>query len=226
MLISIVIPTLNESACIEHTLTALQIQEQPFEIIVADGGSADDTCNKAGMYARVIPTQRGRASQMNAGAADARGDVLLFLHADTHLPPNALHLIRQAVADNAVAGNFRLKFDTSSPLLSTYSFFTRFQFPRFSFGDRSLFVQTELFEHIGGFASIPIFEDLDLVSRLTKKGEFAYLHAYVVTAARRFEKNGLAKQQLLNAYLWIRYLLGTPPAKLAHHYTYEISSPE
>ncbi len=157
---------------------------------------------------------------MNAGAAIATGDILLFLHADSQLPPNALDLIQQSAKNKIEAGNFRLAFDLSSPLLNFYSFFTRFKFPRFSFGDRGLFVRRDTFAQIGGFASIPIFEDLELACRLYHRGSFTFLKAYVTTAARRFEQHGHLKQQLLNAYLWIRYISGTSPEKLARLYKY------
>ena len=221
MLISIVIPALNEAACIERTLLSLQYQERPFEVIVADGGSSDVTRSIAKPHALVIQTEPGRANQMNAGAAAANGDILLFLHADTLLPDGALKLIREVVARGAMSGNFRLKFDLASPLLNFYSFSTRFKLPRLSFGDRGLFVQSGLFKQLGGFAAIPIFEDLELVQRLHKRSSFVFLHSCVTTAARRFEKHGYFKQQLLNSYLWLRYMMGTSPAKLAHFYKYE-----
>ncbi|MEM8484086.1 MAG: TIGR04283 family arsenosugar biosynthesis glycosyltransferase [Bacteroidota bacterium] len=220
MLITIVIPTLNEAACIRRTLSELQSLTPPFELIVVDGGSVDDTAAIAHPFARVVQADRGRAVQMNAGAAVASGDVLLFLHADTVLPANALDLIRGAAENNISAGNFRLKFDASSPLLGLYSFFTRFRVSQFSFGDRGLFVTKTHFEETGGFAPIPIFEDLDLARRLQKNGPFAYLDAYATTSARRFRQHGALRQQLRNAYLWTRYLLGTSPKQLAHLYPY------
>lgn len=225
MLVSIIIPALNEAAGIAKTLQSLQHQASPFEIILVDGGSSDNTKSIAASWARVVDAPRGRAMQMNAGAQAATGDVLLFLHADSHLPSGALTQIRNAVDDGAESGNFRLKFDQAAPLLSFYSFFTRFKFPRFCFGDRGLFIKTELFEQLQGFAAIPIFEDLEFVRRLHNRGTFTFLNTYVTTAARRFENKGLIKQQLLNAYLWTRYLLGTAPEKLAPHYTYEESTP-
>ena len=221
MLISIIIPALNEAAIIEQTLIALNKQAHPFEIIVADGGSVDQTRVVAQQHARVITAARGRANQMNAGAAVAEGNILLFLHADTLLPPNALVDIRNALSAGAGAGCFRLKFDLSSPLLRFYSFFTRFKSKRFCFGDRGLFVEDSLFARVNGFAPIPVFEDLDIVRRLHSETRFSYLPTYVTTAARRFEKHGMLRQQLLNAYLWTRYLLGAAPEDLAVYYAYD-----
>ncbi len=196
-------------------------QTSPYEVIVADGGSTDMTRDIACNFAQVVDARRGRANQMNAGAAVASGDVLLFLHADTQLPLNALDMIRRATQDEAEAGIFRLKFNSDSPLLNFYSFFTRFKWPKFGFGDRGLFVQSDVFEQLGGFASIPVFEALDLVHRLHNRGKFVFLKGEVTTAARRFEKTGYLRQQLLNSYLWIRYMTGTPPDKLARLYRYD-----
>ena len=224
MLVSIIIPALNEATCIERTLISLQRQTRPFEIIVADGGSDDNTAVISARYAHVVTSQvRGRAHQMNEGAAVANGDVYLFLHADTQLPDNALTAIREVLSQGTEAGTFRLQFDLQSPLLGCYSFFTRFNLPGFSFGDRGLFVKASLFKQLKGYASIPIFEDLEIVKRLHARGNFTFLPSYVTTAARRFERFGFFKQQTLNAYLWSRYQLGTAPEKLASRYAYETS---
>ncbi len=225
MTISIVIPALNEARCIARTLRLLRDQaEEPFEVIVVDGGSTDETVALASPHATVISSERGRANQMIAGAGEATGDVLLFLHADTELPPGALKTIRRTLdSPRTEAGAFRLRFDRETPLLRLYSYCTRFRQHRFCFGDRALFVARTAYEEAGGFSPIPIFEDLDLVRRLHDRGTFAFLPQYVTTSARRFERKGPLSQQLLNAYLWIRYMLGASPHDLAHHYTYEAS---
>ncbi len=216
MKLSIVIPALNEARHIEATLRALATQAPPFETIVVDGGSDDDTALRAGRHARVVSAPRGAA---------ATGDALLFLHADTQLPGDALNLVRSSLADPAVeAGAFRLRFDRSSPLLRLYSACTRIDSPLICFGDRGLFIRRSVFEAVGGFGDLPAFEDLDLVRRLHRRGGFAFLDAFVTTAARRFEAHGRLRQQLLNSYLWTRYLLGTPPEKLAALYRYDAPS--
>ena len=222
MLVSIIIPALNEAQCIEHTLRSLQNQAGPFEIIVADGGSEDDTIAKASHHAEVISSPQGRANQMNAGAAVAKGDILLFLHADTQIPDHALQQIRTHMAnDRYEAGIFRLRFDRETRLLKFYSYCTRYKQPRLCFGDRALFVRRRVFTQLQGFKPIPIFEDLDLALRLSKRGRFLFLPEYVTTAARRFEQKGPLKQQLLNTFLWLRYTLGTSPFKLAKYYKYK-----
>ena len=224
MLISIIIPTLNEAVRIADTLASIQCQNGPFEIIVADGGSSDDTVLLASSVATVINAPRGRSNQMNTAAATASGDIFLFLHADTHLHDGALQAIRQAIETGYESGIFRLEFDRTSPLLHFYSFCTRFKCTRFCFGDRALFMKRDAFEQVGRFPAIPIFEDLEMAKALSKRSTFIYLKDSVTTAARRFESNGPFRQQLLNTFLWVRYLLGTSPFKLAHFYTYEKKS--
>ncbi|RMH65943.1 MAG: glycosyltransferase [Bacteroidetes bacterium] len=221
MKISVVIPALNEATRIEATLASVAAQPGPLEIIVADGGSVDGTRRLATRRATVIRAPRGRARQMNAGARLASGEVLLFLHADTLLPESAFKHIRRALLQPSVeAGTFRLAFDAEHPLLRFYAFCTRFPLPALGFGDRGLFVRRQVFEAVGGFADIPMFEDLDLVRRLHRRGTFRFLPLAVTTAARRFEARGLLRQQMLNAYLWVRYHLGTPPDALVHLYPY------
>jgi rSAM/selenodomain-associated transferase 2 len=220
--IPIVIPVLNEAACIERTLENVRAQPGPKKIIVVDGGSSDDTRRVAEPLAnRVLEAPRGRARQMNRGARAAAGDVLLFLHADTLLPPGGLAAIRRALADpTAEAGTFRLGFDRDAPLYRMYEAFTRLPWSRLCFGDRGLFVRRRVFETVGGFPDWPMFEDLELAHRLCERGGFRFLRERVTTSARRFEQAGRARQQLRNLYLWSCYLLGADPDSLTHLYPY------
>ncbi|HMB94273.1 MAG TPA: TIGR04283 family arsenosugar biosynthesis glycosyltransferase [Rhodothermales bacterium] len=221
MKISVVIPARNEAARIEQTLHAVTSQPGPFEVIVVDGGSDDATKALAALHAQVLSSAPGRARQMNAGAALATGEVVLFLHADTLLPPDAFTVVRTTLIDPAVEGGaFRLAFDTDTLLLRFYSFCTHFALPRICFGDRAHFVRRRVFKEIGGFPDVPMFEDLELVQMLHQRGGFRFLPQAVTTAARRFEQYGLFRQQLRNTYLWLRYQTGTPPEQLAHLYPY------
>lgn len=221
MKISVIIPALNEEDRIQQTLAAILAQPPPYEIIVADGGSSDQTVVRAQPHATVLTTTPGRAPQMNRGADEATGETFLFLHADTLLPPDAFAAIRSAVGrPDTVAGTFRLQFDTTTPLLRFYSYCTRYPLLRICFGDRGLFVRRTVFEAAGGFPEVPIFEDLEMVNRLKAYGHFAFLPQAVTTAARRFERVGPLRQQMLNLYLWLRYQCGTNPVHLAHLYTY------
>ena len=221
-LISIIIPTLNEASVIEGTLRHLQGQSPPHECIVVDGGSTDSTRERARTHgATVLKAKRGRGSQLNRGAEAAAGDLFLFLHADTHLPPNGLRLIRQSLADPSIsAGIFQLQFDDSTPLLRFYAWCTRWPWVRLCFGDRGLFVTRDAFEAVDGYPNWPLFEDLELASRLDEHGGFRFLDATVTTSARRFRRNGLLRQQLRNFYLWIHYVAGTDPERIAHLYRY------
>lgn len=224
MLISVVIPTLNERAYIERTIASVLSQRGPFEIIVADGGSTDGIREVAHPHARIVAAPRGRARQMNRGAGNARGDVLLFLHADTLLPQGALDTIRHSILRPGIeAGAFRLQFDLDTPLLRFYSLCTRLPVRHLCFGDRGLFVRRDVFEETGGFPDIPLFEDLEFVRLLSRHRGFEYLPLHVTTAARRFTTHGPFRQQLRNAYLWSHYLLGTDPHRLAGLYEYSSS---
>ncbi len=222
MRISVIIPTLNESVELPRTLRTVYQQRDPYEVLVVDGGSTDTTRAIASAKARLLSASRGRARQMNAGAATASGDVFLFLHADTLLPRDAFDAIRVAVRTlSAEAGAFRLQFDRSSPLLDFYAWCTRWPLPHICFGDRGLFVTRAAFEAIGGFPEQPIFEDLAVVRRLYRRGNFRFLRQAVTTSARRFSAAGTLRQQLLNAFLWSRYMMGTPPDDLAPYYRYD-----
>lgn len=218
--ISVIIPTLDEEAELPATLASVEAQPEPFEIVVADGDSSDATREIAARYgATVVISDRGRARQMNAGAACATGDVLLFLHADTQLPPEALDHVRTALADpDAVAGCFRLRFDRHGFWLWLWSRPIWMRWHRWAFGDRALFVRRSAFDAVGGFPDQPVFEDLDMVQALRQQGRFVFLDAAVTTSARRFEKYGALRQQLRNWALWTAWLLGVDPERAARFY--------
>lgn len=222
-LVSIVIPTLNEEDALPTTLDALAQQPDPFEVIVADGGSTDATKARAQTTgASVIEAPRGRGPQMNCGAEYAEADFLLFLHADTLLPTEGLDHIRHTLTiPNIEAGIFRLQFDATSPLLRFYEWCTTWPWMRLCFGDRGLFATRSAFEAVGGYPEWPLFEDLELAARLDDHGGFQFLDAAVTTSARRFRKHGELRQQFRNLYLWSHYVIGTDPQRLAHLYRYE-----
>lgn len=228
-LVSIIVPTLNEEDVLPPTLTHLQQQTPPLECIVVDGGSSDATrecASDAG--ATVVQSPSGRGTQLNRGAREASGDLFLFLHADTLLPANGLGLIRTVLNASNGAGTFQLQFDDPNPLLHFYSWWTRWPWIHLCFGDRGLFTTRSAFEAVGGYPEWPLFEDLELASRLYDHGDFHFLNATVTTSARRFQRNGILRQQLRNAYLWLHYIAGGDPEHVAHLYNYqrEPSAPE
>lgn len=239
-LVSVVVPALDEAAGIGATLASVEAQAGPAEVVVVDGGSADGTLEaaRAAMPGAVcLEAGRGRARQMNAGARASTGEVLLFLHADTHLPPAGLEAVRAALRDpDAVAGCFRTTFalddgarDGAGPTPPFGPFGRAFmglwearlwmRWHRFAFGDRALFVRREAFEAVGGFPDQPIFEDLDLVRALRRRGRFVFLEAAVTTSPRRFRRHGAVRQQLRNLALWTGWTLGVAPERLKRFYS-------
>ncbi len=223
MTISVIIPVLNESACLARTLAALQALPGDLEILVVDGGSADDTVAIARrMGVTVASAPKGRASQMNHGASLARGDVLLFLHADTLLPAGAHALITEALARPEIAGGcFRLSFDHRHWFLDFCCFMSRYSFPLFHFGDSTFFLRATVFARLQGFRPQPLMEDLDLWLRLWRMEKVKVLRGQVVTSARRFRDEGVMRRQLQNFALTLLYIAGVKPRTLARFYRNE-----
>ncbi|HEY0783212.1 MAG TPA: TIGR04283 family arsenosugar biosynthesis glycosyltransferase [Thermoanaerobaculia bacterium] len=219
--LSVVIPALDERDHLPRLLRCLLAAEDAVEIVVADGGSTDGTWELRHDFPSVtfIRAPRGRALQLNAGAAAARGRHLLFLHADTLPPLNVPGLVEAAIdRDGAIAGAFRLAFDDGHPLLRLYAWCSRCNHALFTYGDQGLFLRRDTFDALGGFAPIPLMEDVDLVRRLRRLGRFAKLPATVVTSARRFRARGIVRQQLLNLGLVAAYYAGIAPQRLAGWY--------
>ena len=216
MSISIIIPTFNEATTI-HALAgslaaSLAAGRGEVEIIVADGGSTDDTVELARASGlRVINAPRGRGQQMNAGAELATGDVLLFLHADTRLPDEALKLIEETLHDAKVCGgNFSLTFDggTYEARLLT-KLYPLLRLGGMCYGDSAIFVRRDVFESLGGYCNSPIFEDCDLYRRLRRAGTFVRLPAAAITSSRRFEGR-FVRTFALWATMQTLYWLGVP----------------
>jgi rSAM/selenodomain-associated transferase 2 len=219
MKISVVIPALNEAENILSCLESVKSQYCEFEVIVVDGGSMDGTVDLVRPQARVVRSEKGRAVQMNSGARLCAGEVLLFLHADSQLPPGGLVLVERVLANpRIVGGTFGLRFDSRKILLRFITFFTRFKFRYFHYGDQGIFVRRSVFEQLEGFEEIPLMEDVDFLRRLRKTGQLALLKQAVTTSARRFLEHGILRQQLLNTILVICYLLGAKPETLKKWY--------
>jgi hypothetical protein len=222
--ISIIIPVLNEAQTLPAVL-ASTASDTAVEVIVVDGGSVDDTIAIATAHeAKVISSSRGRAQQMNAGAAIATGDILLFLHADTQLPAGYDPMVRTALDSPEqpapIAGAFTLKIDSSlwTLRLVEWGVKWRSRLLQFPYGDQAIFLKAETFAQIGGFPELPIMEDFELIQQLRHLGSIHILPAPVVTSARRWLKKGTVQTTLINQAIVISYLLGISPQRLVNWY--------
>ncbi len=218
--ISVVIPTLNEAVRLAATLANVRTTLPAAEIIVADGGSTDGTPHlAAGNLTRVFSCARGRGVQLAAGAAQARGEVLLFLHADTHLPADAAtHVAAYFARPEVLLGTFRLAFDEGGRFLRACAWLTRFDSVFTRFGDQGIVVRRSFYDELGGFPSWPLFEDVELLRRARRVTRVWSFPAEVTTSARRFRRHGVWRQQFRNATMLVRFLAGEPPERLAQEY--------
>lgn len=224
MRVSIVVPVFNEArllpGLVDH-LRELADRDPEAEVALVDGGSEDasvEVVRRAGLACLRAP--RGRAAQMNAGAAASDGDVLLFLHADTRLPADALGQVRGAVRRGAVGGWFGVRLDSPRPSLRLAGrlISLRSRLTGGATGDQAIFVRRRDFQALGGYAVVPLFEDLDLIRRLRRRGPLVPLRATVVTSARRWEKLGVLRTIARMWALRTLYYCGVSPRRLARYY--------
>jgi rSAM/selenodomain-associated transferase 2 len=221
MNISVIVPVLDEAKTIAATLQSLS-RFAPFEIIVVDGGSTDRTaeiCQQFGV--KVMASTPSRARQMNSGAKAARGDILLFLHADTTLPNSAFDDIRLALGDSRfVGGRFDVELDGEHWMLKVIGAMInhRSRLSKVSTGDQAIFVSRFVFEEIGGYPDIPLMEDVAFGRTLRRTGEIACLKSRVMTSARRWEIDGVWRTILRMWALKLLYLAGVSPNRLKQYY--------
>lgn len=221
MNVSVIIPVLNEEAVLASILRSV-LELNPHEVIVVDGGSVDRTKEiVAGFDVRVLAAKRGRAKQMNSGAAQATGDVLLFLHADTRLPGRAFADIAKAFADPAcVGGRFDLDLEGNHWMLKIVGAMInrRSRMTKVGTGDQAIFVRREVFREMGGYPDMPLMEDIAFCRALKRAGDVACLRSRVVTSARRWEKDGVWRTIFRMWTLKLLYLGGVSPDRLRHFY--------
>jgi rSAM/selenodomain-associated transferase 2 len=221
-MLSVIVPTLDEASVIAGTLGAARAPGG--ELIVVDGGSSDDTPRIAHDLAdRVLSAPRGRATQMNAGARAATGNVFLFLHADTRLPADYVAAVAGALADpGVVGGRFDVRLDASGLVYRVLerAISTRSRLTRVSTGDQAMFVRRAVFEQLGGFPLLPLMEDLALAHALKRQGRVACLRDTVVTSARRWQRHGVTRTVFLMWSLRLAYYAGVSPTRLARVYAH------
>jgi len=221
-LISIIMPVRNEAAALVAHLPELIQQARHSEIIVVDGDSYDSSVTFAkALGVRVQQGPANRAQQMNAGAAIATGDILLFLHGDTRLPADFEAQIRQTLAlEGVVAGAFELHIDGEGAGLRRVEWGVRqrSKWLGLPYGDQGLFLARSQFEALGGFADLPIMEDFELMQRVKQLGRVAIAPAAVTTSGRRWQRLGVQRTTLINQGMLLGYALGIPPAVLARWY--------
>jgi rSAM/selenodomain-associated transferase 2/rSAM/selenodomain-associated transferase 1 len=218
-LLSVVIPVKNEARTLPVTVPPLL--QAGCEVLVADGGSDDDTAQVAReLGCRVVPTRPVRGRQLNAGAALARGEWLLFLHADTRLPSTFREDIPATLAQGAIAGAFRLQIDSAGWGLRGVAWGAnqRSRWLQWPYGDQGLFLRTESFHRLGGFRPWPLLEDLEFCQRLKQHGSIALAPTAVQTSARRWQQLGVARTTLINQLVLLRYWWGESPERLAAFY--------
>jgi len=218
--LSVVIPALDEAEWIAGAVESAR--REGAEVVVVDGGSRDATRARAeAAGARVVEAPRGRARQLQAGAAEIRGDVLVFLHADTRLPEGWSEAVQVALGDaRVVGGAFRFRFDRHSPALRFVEWGARLRGALFGlpYGDQALFVRRPVLESVGGVPQVPILEDLDLVRALARRGRLARLRLPATTSARRYLAGGALRTMLRNWAATLGWLLGYDRARLAAWY--------
>jgi rSAM/selenodomain-associated transferase 2 len=208
--ISIIIPTLNEAEYLPRTLASIR-RSGNAQVLVVDGGSTDGTRCAAAPADRVLQVAPGRSRQMNRGALAARGDILLFLHADTTLHHRSLDEIRMAMRDSRlIGGSFHLRIDSARPTLRVVAWMSNVRSRLFglSYGDQGIFVRRDVFEAMGGFAELAIMEDFEFVRRLCARGRLAMLRSPASTSGRRWETHGVLRTTLANWVVQGMYAAG------------------
>jgi rSAM/selenodomain-associated transferase 2 len=219
--LSVIIPTLNEAKNLPRAVMSARLARNA-EVVVADGGSVDGTVSVAqGLGVRVVRCEKGRAAQMNVGAEAATGEMLVFCHADTRLPPGYDTQVRRLLPqDRAAGGAFRIAIDDARPALTflAASINARSLIRRTPYGDQAFFVARNLFRRMGGFRDMPLMEDYEFITRLRRHGRIVIAPGTVLTSARRWRTLGVVRATLTNHAIVAAYRLGLSPQRLALWY--------
>lgn len=220
-MLSIIIPVLNEANILEKTLSRLQPELASHELIIVDGGSSDASVCIAEKYGRVLRSARGRAKQLNAGAAAATGNIFLFLHADVWLEPGAISAVERALSSGYVGGGFRQKIDGKNVLYRAIEIAgnLRGEYLRVFYGDSGIFLTRNDFQQIGGFPDVPILEEMGFSKKLRRLGKTTLIAPCIHLSARRWESNGIVRTTLNNWLITLLYFVGVSPEKLARLYS-------
>ncbi|NLY86135.1 MAG: glycosyltransferase family 2 protein [Tissierellia bacterium] len=220
--ISIIIPVYNEASTIKQLMDNLEYFRDKSEIIFVDGGSSDNTKSIIEKrYRVVVSPKKGRASQMNYGASLSGGDILFFLHADSHLSPDALERIHEVMEKGYKAGCFKIKFDSRSIIMKICGFMSnlRVRLRNIAFGDQGIFIDRKYFYGLGGYREIPLMEDYQLSMDIKADGEkIALARAKIITSERRFVKNGRLRTMARMQRLQYMYRKGEDIEKIASLY--------
>ncbi len=219
-MVSVIIPVYNEEATIQDVLNSLPVTDDR-EVIVVDGGSADKTVELARPFqVRIVSASKNRALQMNEGAAVARGNVLLFLHADTILDDGALEAVQDCVKTGYVGGCFTHRIDSERIIyrIIEASGNLRARLFRVFYGDQGIFVRKDVFLSIGGFDDVRLFEDVIFSKRLRREGKVKVLRKKARCSPRRWERQGVVRATLINWLVTIGFVLGISPSRLKRVY--------
>jgi rSAM/selenodomain-associated transferase 2 len=219
-MVSVIVPVYNEEATIGRLLSSLPVNDST-EVIVVDGGSTDATVGLAKQFSvKLIKTAKNRAIQMNTGASEAEGDVLLFLHADTILENDGLNAVQDCAGGGCVGGCFTQKIDSDKAIYRVIeaSGNLRARRSRVFYGDQAIFVRKDVFHQIGGFDEVDLFEDVVFSRKLRAKGEVTVLPEKACCSPRRWERQGLVRATLINWLVTVGFMLGISPARLKRVY--------
>jgi rSAM/selenodomain-associated transferase 2 len=220
---SVVIPTFNEENYIATLLEELDNQRKKLlynvEIIIVDGQSYDKTIEICGKFnTEILSSSRGRGVQLKRGSVSAKGNILIFLHADLLIPKEMFLYIDENFNPTSDIAVFRMNYVEEKLLYKMYSFFTRFDSIFSTFGDQGLVISKENYNKIGGFKDLPVMEDVEFFKRARKFGRIKKFKEYITASTRRFKERGIIGTQLLSSLLIIKYLMGIDPKKLYEIY--------